>query len=36
MNIEELVAEYVALRDKKSEVTAKAKELVGKLEDMVS
>lgn len=36
MNIEELVAEYVTLRDKKSEVTAKAKELVGKLEDKMS
>lgn len=36
MNIEELVSEYVALRDKKSEVTAKAKELVGKLEDKMS
>lgn len=36
MNIEELVAEYVALRDKKSEVTAHAKELVGRLEDKMS
>lgn len=36
MNIEDLVAEYVALRDKKLEVTAHAKDLVGRLEDKMS
>lgn len=32
MDLEDLVSQYVELRDKKSQVTAKAKELVGKLD----
>lgn len=32
MDLEDLVSQYVDLRDKKSQVTAKAKELVGKLD----
>ena len=33
MDIEDLVAQYVELRDRKSAITAKAKDLVGKLDD---
>lgn len=33
MDLENLVAQYVELRDQKTKVTARAKELVGKLDD---